>query len=153
MSTLLDTNLLTRAAQPGHAQHQTAVDAVAALRRQGEVLCLVPQTLYEFWVVGTRPVAQNGLGLSPAVAQAELSRLKGLFTLLEETAAVLPQWEQLVTLYQVIGKNGHDAHLVAAMMVHGIGRILTFNVVDFQRYQGIIVLDPMHVVASLPPPP
>jgi predicted nucleic acid-binding protein len=153
MSTLLDTNILTRSAQPSHAMHRTAVDAVAELHRQGETLCLVPQNLYEFWVVCTRPAAQNGLGFTPAAAQAELSRLKALFTLLDDTPSVFPQWEQLVTQYQVSGKNAHDARLVAAMMVHGLSRLLTFNVGDFQRYQTLTVLDPQQVLASQPPTP
>ncbi len=58
-------------------------------------------------------------------------------------------WSQ----YQVSGKNAHDARLVAAMMVHGISRILTFNVGDFMRYAGIAVLDPQQVLASRPPTP
>jgi predicted nucleic acid-binding protein len=153
MSTLLDTNLLTRFAQPTHPMHRTALDAAAALRRRGEVLCLVPQNLYEFWVVAARPAAQNGLGMTPAQAQSEASRLKAFFSLLDETPGVFPQWEQLVTLNQVRGKNAHDAHLVAAMIVHRISQILTFNVSDFQRYQGITVLDPQQVVASAPPLP
>ena len=32
------------------------------------------------------------------------------------------------------GKTTHDARLVAAMNVHGISSILTFNVQDFARY-------------------
>lgn len=153
MSTLLDTNILSRAAQPGHAMHQLAVDAVAELRHQGETLCLVPQNLYEFWVVCTRPAAQNGLGMSPAEAQAELSRLKALFTLLDETSAIFPQWEQLVAQYQVCGKNAHDARLAAAMMVHGLSRILTFNVGDFQRYPTLTVLEPLQVLTARSPNP
>ena len=43
--------------------HQPAVDAVALLRAQGHTLCLVPQNLYEFWVVCTRPLANNGYKL------------------------------------------------------------------------------------------
>ena len=34
---------------------------------------------------------------------------------------------------------------LAAMMVHGVKRILTFNVGDFRRYQAIEVLDPREV--------
>jgi predicted nucleic acid-binding protein len=86
MSTLLDTNILTHAAQSGHSMHQAALDAMAELRRQGEILCIVPQNLYEFWVVCTRPTAQNGLGMSPAEAQAELARLKTLFSLVPRRA-------------------------------------------------------------------
>lgn len=153
MSVLLDTNILTRAVQPGHPMHSDAVGAVAALRKQGEVLCLVPQNLVEFWVVCTRPVAQNGLGLSPAEAQAELTRLKALFVLLDETPAVYPRWEQLVAQHQVSGKNAHDARLVAAMLVHGLSRLLTFNVSDFVRYPGITVLEPARVIATPSPTP
>ena len=153
MSTLLDTNILTRAARPGDPMHGAAVDAIDELRRQREILCLVPQNHYEFWAVATRPSAHNGLGMAPPQAQSELTRLKALFTLLDETPAVFRQWEQLVTQYQVSGKNAHDAHLVAAMMVHGVGRILTFNVADFQRYQSITALDPQLVVVSKPPTP
>src|SRR5258708_7428916 len=108
MNVLLDTNILSRMAQPGHAQHQTAVDATAALRLRGDVLCLVPQVLYEFWVVATRPVAVNGLGLAVSVIAAELTRLQSLFPLLLDTPSVFSEWERLVTAHQVVGKNAHD---------------------------------------------
>jgi hypothetical protein len=48
MNVLLDTNILSRMAQPGHVLHQAAFDATAALRLRGDALCLVPQILYEF---------------------------------------------------------------------------------------------------------
>jgi hypothetical protein len=74
--------------------------------------------------------------------------LKQLFTLLPDTATLFPEWERLVTQYQVVGKNAHDARLVAAMNVHGINRLLTFNAQDFQRYQGITILSPQQLVAT-----
>jgi predicted nucleic acid-binding protein len=153
MNTLLDTNILARLAQPTHAMHPAAANAVDELDRQGNVLYLVPQNFYEFWVVATRPTSQNGLGFTPAQAQSELARFKALFTLLDDTPAVYPEWERLVVRHQVSGKNAHDTRLVAAMIVHGINQILTFNVGDFQRYQNIMVLDPRQIVASQPPIP
>ena len=39
------------------------------------------------------------------------------------------------------------------MLVHGIGRILTFNVNDFQRYPGISALEPRQVLAAGRPHP
>ena len=71
MTILLDTNILTRAAQPHHPMHQPAVDAVATLRQRGEALYLAPQNLYEFWVVATRPPGENGLGWDVVQAQSE----------------------------------------------------------------------------------
>jgi predicted nucleic acid-binding protein len=151
MNVLLDTNILSRMAQPGHIQHQTALDATTALRFQGDVLCLVPQVLYEFWVVAMRPAAVNGLGLPAAMVAAEPSRLKSIFPLLADTPAVFAEWERLVTTHFITGKSAHDARLVAAMTVHGLTRLLTFNTADFARYAAVTAVDPA-VVAPLAPP-
>lgn len=152
MNTLLETNIVLRAAQPSHVQYHLAVDAVDVLLRRGETLCLVPQNLYEFWVVATKPAAQNGLGMSVTEAQAELTRLRAIVAVCDDTPAILPEWERLVVQHHVVGKPAHDARLVAAMTMHGIGRILTFCAGDFVRYPAITVLTPQDVLASSAPP-
>jgi predicted nucleic acid-binding protein len=151
MSVLLDTNILTRLAQHSHPMHAAARDGVAALQAGGRTLFIVPQNLYEFWVVATRPAAANGLGLTAAEADAELARLQGLFPLLADTPAILSEWRRLVVAHTVLGKNGHDARLVAAMLVHGLVELLTFNLADFARFPGITVLDP--AIVGAPPTP
>jgi predicted nucleic acid-binding protein len=151
MSVVLDSNILARLAQHAHPMHVAARDAVAALRQRGEALHIVPQNLYEFWVVATRPVSANGLGLTAAEANAELAVLEALFPLLPDTAAIFPEWRRLVTAHDVLGKNAHDARLVAAMLVHGVAQLLTFNVADFSRFPGITALDP--VIVAVPPSP
>jgi predicted nucleic acid-binding protein len=148
MNLPLDTNILARIAQVGHAQHVVATDAVKALVLRGDTPCVLPQVLYEFWVVATRPAAANGLGLSVTEAGTELSRIKSLFPLLPDTPDIYPEWEHLVTAHQVTGKNAHDARIVAAMSVHGLTHLLTFNPGDFGRYPGITALEPASV---LPP--
>jgi predicted nucleic acid-binding protein len=152
MNILLDTNILSRMAQPGHAQYQIAFDAVAALQLRGDVPYLVPQVLYEFWVIATRPTAVNGLGLTVPVVTSEINRLKSIYLLVPEPFSVFNEWERLVTTHQVIGKNAHDARLVATMTVHGTTHLLTFNTRDFARYSGIVVLDPF-AIAGAPPGP
>ena len=72
MNVVLDTNILGRMAEPGHLQYQVALDATDAVRRRGDIPCVIPQVLYEFWVIATRPVAQNGLGLTAVQARSEL---------------------------------------------------------------------------------
>ena len=64
MRVLLDSNILLRLASASHPMHTEARDAVAALQRSGDTLQTVPQNFYEFWVVATRPVTANGLGMS-----------------------------------------------------------------------------------------
>jgi hypothetical protein len=34
----------------------------------------------------------------------------------------------------------HDANIVATMLVHGVGRLLTYNVDDFTRFKAYIDL-------------
>ena len=101
--------------------------SIEVLSKRGQDLHIVAQNLIELWVVATRPVAQNGLGLAPQSAEAELKRIKTMFAFLPETPAIYPVWESLVTRHKVLGKSAHDARLVAAMQVHGLTAILTFR--------------------------
>jgi predicted nucleic acid-binding protein len=71
-----------------------------------------------------------------------------MLPLLPETPALYQAWENLVTQHQVSGKPAHDARLVAAMQVHGLTAILTFDKAGFSRYPGIEVLHPADVIAS-----
>src|SRR5215469_4102428 len=108
MSVLVDTNVLLRSIEPRHPMHHLAAHLVQVLRQRGEQLLIVPQNVYEFWVAATRPVAQNGLGLTAQEAEAEVARLKLLFVARNDSAAIFPQWERIVVQHQVIGKSAHD---------------------------------------------
>jgi predicted nucleic acid-binding protein len=147
MRILVDSNILIRLFQQASSQHQIALDATEKLRLAKNRLCLVPQNIYEIWSVGTRPANLNGLGLSFSQIQTEVVNLKGFYDLLDETPAIFSEWEKLVSLHAIIGKNAHDTRLVAAMVVHGITHLLTFNKQDFQRFANIIVLTPADVMA------
>jgi predicted nucleic acid-binding protein len=61
---LLDTNILLRYARTADPAFATVDTAINGLHASGEVLCVVPQNLYEFWAIATRPTASNRLGLS-----------------------------------------------------------------------------------------
>jgi len=118
MSVLLDTNILTRAAQPGRPVYRDTLDALDVLRQRGELLCIVPQNLYEFWVVATRPLSANGMGMGPSQAATELSSLKKLFHFLNDTPSVYTEWERLVSQYAVSGKPAHDARVYVEPFGH-----------------------------------
>lgn len=145
MSYLVDTNFLLRLAQNTSPLQQYARNAYSTLRLQGEVLAIVPQNIVEFWVVATRPVNVNGLGLSIDLVSQELSQMKQLFVLQPDTPEILTIWEQLVITYQVMGKQAHDTRLVAAMTVHQITHLLTFNTDDFKRFTEITAIDPRSI--------
>ncbi len=145
----LDTNILTRSIQPDSPQHVSARESVRILRSRGDELSVFPQSLYEFWVVCTRPEGENGLGLTTAQAAAELDQAKSLFKVLSQhnEGALLSEWERLVRAHDVKGKAAHDARLVAAMRLHGLTHLLTFNASDFARYRDVVTLAPEQVVA------
>lgn len=144
MAILFDTNILLRWTQKHHPHFAMAVRVLKALRNRNEELHIAPQNIVEFWAVAIRPLNQNGLGMTIEQAVLEIENLKSLFGLLPELP-LHEEWQRIVTRYRVSGKNVHDARLVAAMSVHGIGEILTFNVQDFARYTEISVLDPSQV--------
>jgi predicted nucleic acid-binding protein len=146
---LVDTSTLLRTLQPLHPQREIVRSAIKALTEQGKELHIVPQNLVELWVVATRPVEQNDLGMAPSTVAAELARLKSMFLLLPETPAIYPIWESLVIQHQVSGKPAHDARLVAAMQAHGLTAILTFDRSGFSRYPGIQVVHPAENASAI----
>jgi predicted nucleic acid-binding protein len=142
MAALVDTNVLLRLVQPNHPHTAIAERALNLLYSQGETFYVASQNLVEFWVVATRPLTQNGLGLSPDKALIEMRQIKNIFRLLPEVP-IHNVWEQIVKQYQVSGKSAHDARLVAVMQAHSVGRIVTFNAEDFKKYTSLEVVDPL----------
>jgi predicted nucleic acid-binding protein len=142
---LLDTNVLLRAIHDSAPEHPVAVSSITSLLARGESLWLVPQVLVELWSVTTRPVAVNGLGWDTQQVEQEITQLLSQFPLLPETPSVFQHWRQLVNFYDVRGRQVHDTRLVAIMQAHGVLHLLTFNVADFRRYQGITPVHPTDV--------
>ena len=145
--TLADTNVLLRGIQRGNLQSRSvARTALKRLYRRGDSVCVSPQNLIELWNVCTRPKAVNGLGMAIKDVQYYLARCELFFRVLPETPEIFPEWKRLVSAYGVSGLKVHDARLVAAMSIHGVKSILTFDVEDFKRYAGITVLHPEDVI-------
>ncbi len=146
---LLDTNLLTRMTRSHDPQSAVARAAIQTLLRRGERLIVVPQNLYEFWAVATRPpgpppTGRNGLGMTPAQAGHWLRFFRRRFTLLSDREELCRLWQELVERHVVTGFRAHDVRLVAAMQSYGITRLLTFNAPDF-RGLAVVILDPAAV--------
>ncbi|MFV0444135.1 MAG: type II toxin-antitoxin system VapC family toxin [Planctomycetaceae bacterium] len=151
MKILLDTNVVLRIGQVTHPQHSLVMMAIEQLDVANHEACIVPQVLYEYWVVATRPVDVNGFGMDAQTADSSLEQFTRDVTLLRDVRGVFDRWRSLVTAHQILGKTAHDARLVAAMLRHGMSHLLTFNFKDFTRYPGITALDPAAVAAGQVP--
>lgn len=145
----IDTNILLRLAEPAHQMHSAAQQAINVLVADGHELCVFPQNLVELWNVSTRPIRYNGLGFTSLQAQAEVQRIEKFFRLLLDTSGIYAEWKRLVINHAVQGKQVHDTRIVAAMNVHRIPQLLTFNKDDFKRFTNILVVSPSEL---LPPP-
>jgi predicted nucleic acid-binding protein len=145
---LVDTNVLLRLSQPTHPMHQSARTAVQALIERGHPLVTMPQCLWEFWAVATRPAtAGGGLGMATEDAQTAVEYFEALYPTLPESP-LHDEWKRLVITHRVSGKTTHDVRLVAGLKVHGLTHILTFNAADFQRFatnENIVVVDPASI--------
>ena len=149
MAYLIDTNVLGRLANKSDAQHGMALRAAIELHRRGEILQLTPQVLIEFRSIATRPIAQNGLGLSAVDTEALAAGFESAFPLVEDTPDIYPAWKGVVAGLGIIGKQVHDARLVAVCHAHAITHLLTFDLADFSRMAqsgpGLVIVDPASI--------
>ena len=149
MRILLDTNVLLRLADAGRDSHAEVTDAVDWLAANGYELVLVPQNLYEYWSVATRPVENNGLGMAPLQVDQAISQWLTLFRLLLDERGIFKLWRELVTVHSVKGKTSHDARLVAAMERHDVAHLLTFNRQDFLRFTRVTTVTPHDILSGV----
>jgi predicted nucleic acid-binding protein len=146
---LLDTNILLRWIKPDDRDYQLVTSAIEAMLA-GTVLCYTSQNLGEFWNTCTRPLDRNGYGLSPQEADRRARFFEDRLRLLPDSLAVHHEWRRMLVAHSISGVQVHDARLVAAMRVHGVKRILSFNDTDFSRYRDIEAVHPRVLSAKHP---
>jgi hypothetical protein len=109
------------------------------------------QVFREYLVVATRPVEVNGMGLGLDEALANLSVFRGRMRLLLENEQAWDRLRTLLSKYGCLGKQIHDANLVATSLASGIARLVTANVEDFRRFKPEIeIIDLGAIPASQP---
>ena len=148
MDYLADTNIVSRSIVTTDPQHSLIATALQALADRGDRICITSQVLIEFRAIATRPVESNGLGMDASKVAIEIKKLENTFHFFEDAPAIYTRWSELVNKYGVLGKQVHDARLVAVMQVYGVSHLLTLNAKHFARYTEITVVEP----GSLPPP-
>src|SRR5438067_2283163 len=121
----------------------------ACSRFPGEALRITPQNLVEFRNFATTPTSANGVGLTALAAEGLAATFEAAFPLLSESPDIYPAWKAIVGTLGIIGKQVHDARLVAVCHVQGLTHLLTFNVAHFARMAGfgpgLVVVDPASI--------
>lgn len=143
MAYLIDSNVFLRLVPADDSERNIVLGALAKLRADNEDLFYTSQVLAEFWTVCTRPAsARGGYGLSPEKTERKARVIERFCRLAPDSLATHLEWRRLITTHAVMGVEVHDARLVAAMIVHGIPNLLTFNLRDFRRFMEITAISP-----------
>jgi len=149
MAVLIDTSVLVRTLQQDSELGLAARHALRILAQRQTPLCISPQVLAEYWVVATRPASLNGLGFQPARALDLMNAFRARVRLVFEDENSHEIWARLVGPPDgVRGKRAHDARIAAVALAHGIDVVATFNLHDYERFEGIRALDPRDVVSG-----
>ena len=138
----VDTNLLVYAKQALSPFNAQATAKLKELAAAGHALWISRQILREYLVTMSHPAALTGpVPMTSLVA--DVQGFERQFIMAEDGPAVTAQLFRLLTTIQVAGKQVHDANIVATMLGHGIPRLVTHNVTDFNRYASHITVIPL----------
>jgi hypothetical protein len=88
----------------------------------------------EFLVAATRPSADNGFGLALIEALESLAGFREHVRLVPEEKPLLPTLLGLLAQSPAAGKRIHDAHIIAAAMVHRVRLVVNLNADDFRHF-------------------
>jgi len=139
---LADTNVLLRLAKRDRAGYPVVRKASSLLEARGIRLAFTLQNMTEFWNVSTRPIKDNGFGLTVEECETNVWDIEKGLIFLPDNEAVYNEWRRIVLKHRVSGVQVHDARLAASMYAHGLTHILTFNIADFARFDGITAVHP-----------
>ena len=136
-----DTNVFLNAVDRKRLLNAQALHALNTFPNQGVELCISGQVLREFLAVCTRSRDANGLGLGLKQSIENAEAIIERSSILEETRAVTTSLLGLVARGKCIGKQVHDANIVATMVGHGLRKLLTDNLMHMKRFSEIEIVD------------
>lgn len=129
----VDTNVLVEAKVSDAPNHELATTILDRAQAEGESISISRQVLREYLASLTRPQSWH-MPLSMEEVLSDVERMELAFRVLEDGPTVTQSLVALCRAIPVGGRQIHDANIVATMLAHGEGRLLTFNAADFRRY-------------------
>jgi predicted nucleic acid-binding protein len=131
---MVDTNVLLAATDESRTEHHDALTILNDWPAGATTLCVSGQILREYLAVATRPADSNGLGLKLPDALGNVGAIRERTTLLAEGAKVTERLLGLLADVECGGRQIHDANVIATMLVHSVGTVVTMNIDDFARF-------------------
>lgn len=137
----VDTNVLVYSRQAPSPFHAQAVAKLAGLRAGGHFLWISRQILREYFASMSRQGLYSG-SVPMTVLVNDARAFAAAYQIAEDGPAVTAELFALLATIPTAGKQVHDANIVATMLTHGITRLLTHNVADFNRFGSLIAIEP-----------
>jgi len=138
----LDTNVLIYSRLNLSPFHAAAVGKLAALTGGGHELWISRQTLREYLAGMSRPGALTGTAPMSTLI-GDIQTFAKTYRIAEDGPTVTAELLTVLNTVTVAGSQVHDANIVATMLAHGVPRILTNNVVHFNRFAAFIGVEPL----------
>lgn len=135
---VVDTNVLLAATDRSRDHHEAAT---RFLNEEVRRLAVCPQIVREYLAVASRPVAVNGLGLSGEDAVANVEQFLECMEVLAEGPATTRSLMDLIVTGPSVGKQVHDANVVAVALAHRAVAIVTDNTRHFARFAHVVVVE------------
>lgn len=136
----VDSNVLLEATDEGRRLHAKALGLFRNAAGEGITLFLGTQILREYLVVATRPVENNGLGMTTDMALDNIGRFQKRASLVAETLQAGRQFLEWASQYQIRGKRLHDLQILATASVTGMHALVTANVKDYPQNQPLAII-------------
>jgi predicted nucleic acid-binding protein len=136
-SAFVDTNVLLTATARRRPLHEAALRVLRDWPSAGATLFASGQVLREYLVVATRPPENNGLGMALEEALGNVAALRSRLRVLDETARVSLRLVTLLGEVERTGKRIHDANIIATMLTHKVGVLVTANAADFRSFSAL----------------
>jgi len=138
----IDTNILVFAQLALAPHHAVAVARLNELAAGGAELWISRQILREYLSAMSEPRLLTGT-IPMTSLLADVQRFDNYFQVAEEDPAITIFLVGLLLQIPAVGKQIHDANIVATMQAHGIPKLLTHNTADFARFSSVITVVPL----------
>lgn len=133
----LDTNILISAVLQESPRYFHARGVLRRLEEMDVEVWVSRQVLRELLAVLSRPQAfANPLQLADVLAVAQ--EYEDQFVVAEDQSLVTQQLYLLLDKVACGGKQIHDANIVATMLAYGVPQLVTYNLADFRRFEGLV---------------
>lgn len=135
----IDTNIILRSIHQAMPHHTDTRQLVEQHRNNGYELWISRQVIREYLVQVTR-TGVLAVPLTMQQAGQRVDDIAQLYHIADDTHDVTQMLKLLMQQFPTVGKQVHDANIVATMLVYGIDTLLTLNIADIQRFSSKINL-------------